>query len=569
MSTESATQKTSSHPLYRYVPILSWLPHYKVEWLSKDLVAGFTTWGVVFPAGVAYAGMAGVPAQAGLYTLLASLTLYAILGTSKQLVLASTSASAIMIGSEIAALNPSNATAYYELVTMLVVLTGAIFFLCGLFKLGFITNFFSHPVMAGFISGLVIYTVVAQLPKLLGMMKGTGNTFQQLWYVLTHLNTANLATVLVGLVSLIILFVLPLISRRIPSGLVVLVLGILVSKALNLNTNYGVAIVGTVPAGLPPVTVPQFTLSNVEALLPSAIGLMLVMFSEAAGAADFFATKYGYEVDSNQEMVAMGVASIASGFIGGLAAGGSVSQSSINDEAGARTPVSLLVAAALVLFTVLVLTPLFTDLPNTVLAALIIHAVIGMLKIKQMRRYFQLQRLEFWLGMVTLMGVLLIDVLPGLIIGMVFSLLVVIYRSSRPSNSVLGQVPGAFGTYGDIKRHPENTTIPGLLIFRPDATMYFPNANEVRDHIRALVKTSKTPVRTVLIDMTANDELDITSVEMLENLAEQLHNEAIELLLAEVHEPVKEMVERSGLLKKIGTEQIFPTVDAAVQHFRT
>lgn len=568
MSTETVTPKTSPHLLYRYFPILSWLPHYNAAWLSGDLVAGFTTWGVVIPAGIAYAGLAGVPAQAGLYTLLASLTIYAILGTSKQLVLASTSASAIMIGSTIVEFNPSNATAYYELVTMLVVLTGAIFFLCGLFKLGFITNFFSRPVMEGFIFGLAIYIAVSQLPKLLGMTKGTGDTFQQLWYVLTHLNTANLATVLVGLGTLIILFVLPLISRRIPSGLVVLVLGILVSWALNLSANYGVAIVGPVPAGLPPVTVPQFTLSNVEALLPGAIGLMLVMFSETIGAADAFATKNGYEIDSNQELLAMGVASIASGFIGGLAAGGSMSQTAVNDTAGAKTPVSLLMAAVFVLLTVLVLTPLFTDLPKTVLAALIIHAVIGLMKVKQMRRYFQLQRLEFWLGMVALLGVLLIDVLPGLVIGVVFSLLVFIYRSSRPSNSVLGQVPGVPGAYNDIKRHPEDTTIPGLLIFRPNATMYFPNATAMRDGIRTLVKTSKQPVRAVLIDMAANDQLDITSAEMLENLAEQLHNEGIELLLAEVHQPVREMAARSGLLEKIGAEQIFPTVDAAVQHFR-
>jgi SulP family sulfate permease len=534
--------------------------------LSADLIAGFTIWGMLVPENIAYAGLAGLAAQAGLYTLLVSLPLYAIFGTSKQVVVYATSASAAVLASTIAALNPPTASMYYALAEALILLVGVVFLLAGLFKLGFITNFLSRPLMDGFIFGLAIFIVAKQLYKLFGISKGSGNTFQQLWHVITNLGNTNLPTFAVGLGALVLLFGLPRLSRRIPAPLVVLVLGILVSTVWNLAA-HGVKIVGAIPAGLPSVSLPQFPLSDLGALLSGAVGVALVIFSEALPAADVYATKYGYEIDPNQELLAMGVVNLGSAFVGGLAAGGAVSGSAVNDGAGAKTPVSLLTAAVLVLITVILLTPLFTNLPEAVLAALIIHAVTRLMRVKRMVYFYHLKRAEFWLAMVTLLSVLAIDVLPGLIIGVVCSLVVVIYRSSRPYSSVLGQVPEAPGVYGDIQEYPENKTIPGLLIFQLSMTLYFANARLMRDRLRALVKESQPHPHTVLLDMVNNYNLDITSTEMLETLVEEFRKDGIEVALAEVHEPVKRMARHSGLMEKIGENHIFPSVDAAVQQF--
>ncbi len=567
MSIETTSQKiTLQNLLFRYLPILNWLPHYNHAWLTADLIAGFTIWGMLVPENIAYAGLAGLSAQAGLYTLLVALPLYAIFGTSKQVVVYATSASAALLASTIVALNPTTASMYYTFAEVLVLLVGVVFLLAGLFKLGFITNFLSRPLMDGFIFGLAIYIAAKQLYNLFGISKSSGNTFQQLWHVITNLGNTNLPTLAVGLSALALLFGLPKVSRRIPGPLVVLVLGILVSSILNLSA-YGVKIVGPIPSGLPSVGLPQIPWGDMGALLSGAVGISLVVFSEALPAVDAYATKYSYEVDANQELLAMGVANLGSGLVGGLAAGGAVSGSAVNDAAGAKTQVSLLTAAVLTLITVIILTPLFTNLPEAVLAALIIHAVTRLMRVKQMERYFHLQPAEFWLGIVTLLSVLVIDVLPGLVIGVVCSLAVLIYRSSRPYCSVLGQVPRVPGAYSDMQEHPENTPIPGLLIFQLGMTLYFANAKLMRDRIRDLVKASQPPPRAVILNMVNNYNLDITSAEMLETLVDELHKKGIEVVMTEVHEPFKIMARKSGLMEKLGEDHIFPSVDAAVQKF--
>jgi len=550
-----------------FLPIVQWLPKYNwKQWLRLDIIAGITLWGVVVPEGIAYAGLAGMPLQAGLYTILAALVAYAIFGTSKQLVVVSTSASAVMLASIITALNPPDPGTYLALAGGLILVVGVIFILAGIIKLGFIVNFISRPVMEGFIFGLAIFVAVKQLPKLFGFARGDGNTLEQLWYLFNHLGQTNILTLAVGLGALILLFGLHRLSRRIPAGLVVLVLGILASVVFSLSAA-GVHVVGAIPAGLPSFGLPEVRLRDLWVLLPSALGMVLVIFSEGLGAADVFASKHNYEIKPNQELIAYGAANVGSGLLGGLAAGGSLSQSSVNDSAGARSAISLLIAAAMGLITVIALTPLFTSLPEAVLAALIIHAVIHLMKVRQMQRFYLLQKMEFWLGMIALLGVLILDILPGLAIAVLFSLVYIIYRSSQPHVSILGKVPGAPGAYSDIQRHPEDQPVPGLLIFRLAAPLYFANASLFCNRLKELVGESVPPPRAIVVDMSASDDLDITSIEMLENLIKEFKEEHIELIAAEVHQPVIEMARRSGLAEHFGKAQVFATVDAAVQDF--
>ena len=557
----------ASGSVSKFFPIAQWLPKYNAKRLLRwDIIAGITLWGVVVPEGIAYAGLAGMPLQVGLYTILATLVAYAIFGTSRQLVVVSTSASAIMLASVITALNPPGQTSYIALAGGLVLVVGAVFILAGILRLGFITNFISRPVMEGFIFGMAIFIAVKQLPKIFGISHGDGNTLQQMWYVFSHLGQTNIPTLLVGGGALLLLFALHRFSRRMPAGLTVLIAGIIVSAVLGLSLA-GVKTVGIIPAGLPSVGLPEIRLHDLWVLLPGALGMFLVIFSEGLGAADVFASKHNYEVKPDQELIAYGAANISSGLLGGLAAGGSLSQSSVNDSAGARTPVSLLVAAILGLVTVIALTPLFTDLPEAVLAALIIFAVARLMKYRQMQGFYRLQKVEFWLGMVALLGVLVLDVLPGLAIAVLFSLIYVVYRSSQPHVSVLGRVPGLPGAYTDIERHPEDQPVEGLIIFRLNAPLYFANASLIHNRLRELIRNSLPPPGAAIIDMSACDSLDITSLEMLEKLVIELKEVNIEVMAAEVHQPVRNMALRSGLANEFNRSQVFPTVEAAVQDY--
>ena len=437
----SSTERTSlSGVLKQHVPIVRWLPRYQRAWLGADLIAGATIWGLLIPEMIAYAGLAGLSPQAGLYTLLAALGLYAIFGTSRQLVVAGTSASAVLVFSAVTAVGTHDAHHYAVVASGFIVITGIIFVVAGLLKLGFITAFLSKPVMAGFIFGLAIFVTVSQLPKLFGLEKGDGDTVRQFAHVVKNLGNASVVTLVVGVAALALLFGLERYIPRVPGGLVVLAAGIAISAAFDLSS-HGVATVGKIPSGLPTIVSEHITVSELWVLLPSAVGMMLVIFSEALGAGETFAEKHGYRLDTNQEMIALGLANIGSGFLGGLACGGSLSQTAVNDGAGARSEMSAIVAAVLSLITVIALTPLFKDLPEAVLAALIIHAVSHLMKVGEMRRFYQLVPREFWLGMLTLGGVIVLDVLPGLIIGVVVSLLLVFYRSSRLGLSVLGADP--------------------------------------------------------------------------------------------------------------------------------
>jgi SulP family sulfate permease len=551
----------------RFVPILSWLPHYERGWFSDVLVAGFTIWGLLIPEMIAYASLAGLPPQAGLYTLLATLVLYAVFGTSRHLVVAGTSASAVLVFSAVAELHPKDTAEYASLAAGVIILAGIIFIIAGLFRLGFITQFLSRPVMAGFVFGLAIFVTVSQLPKLFGIDKGEGDTIRQLAHIIANLGSTSLVTLAVGVTALVVLFGLERFAPRIPGGLVVLVLGITISSILDL-TNHGVATIGKIPTGLPSVDLPSLSGSQLWVLIPSALGMVLVIFSESLGAAETFAEKHHYRIDPNQEMIALGAANLGSGLLGGLAGGGSLSQTAVNEGAGARSEMSPIIASLLSLVTVIALTPLFKSLPEAVLGALIIHAVYSLMKVREMHGFYRLVPPEFWLGMLTLAGVIVLDVLPGLVIGVGASILLLVYRASQPHISMLGAEPTNPGIYVDVKRHPEAVPVPGILVVRPDAPLRYVNAQNLRDKIEDAVKHPGPATRVVIIDLDTNDEIDITSADMLNKLADSLERQDSRLVLAYVHLPALRVARKAGLLDKIGDDHTFPNIATAISWAR-
>ncbi|HSC73511.1 MAG TPA: SulP family inorganic anion transporter, partial [Gaiellaceae bacterium] len=463
--------------VHRVVPALEWLPAYDRSWLRPDVIAGLTLWGLLVPEAMAYAGIAGLPAEAGLYTLVASLLVYAFFGTARHLSVGATSATAALLAATVASVGAvSGSASYAPTAAALVLVVAALFGIAAVAKLGFVTQFLSKPVMDGFVVGLAVFVAVGQLNKLLGVSKGTGNSVEKLAHVLRELPSANAATVLVSAAALAALFGLPRLSRSLPAGLVVLFGSIAVSSALDLEGEHGVAVAGTLPKGLPSLTWPDLPASTWLALIPSAVGIVLVAYSEALGVAREFADKHGYDVDADQELTAHGVTNLVSGLLGGMIAAGSMSASAVKEGAGARSQISNITAWAATIVTVLLLTPLFKTLPEAVLAALIIHALWHILVARKLQAVRAVSRTEFWLGALTFAGVVLVDVLPGMIIGLVASLLLVIYRSSQAHLSVLGRQPGVPGKYADLARHPEAVPVPGLLIIRFDAPIYYANA---------------------------------------------------------------------------------------------
>jgi len=556
----------------RFVPAMSWLRQYDRSWLTLDAIAGLTLWGLVVPEAMAYAGIAGLPPQAGLYTLVASLLIYALLGTARHLVVGGTSASAALLASSVAAAlvataatTASDPETYATYATAFVLVTGVVFLLAGVARLGFITQFLSKPVMDGFVLGLAIFVAVGQLNKLFGVPKPEGNTVQKLLGIIRELPQADWVAFGIGTVAMAMLFLLPRLNARIPAGLVVLFGAIALSAALDLSATQGVAVVGTLPQGLPSLTLTTVPLTTYLAMVLPAIGVLLVVFSESLGVAHEFAEKHGYEVDSDQELNAIAVSNIGSALLGGMLAGGGMSATAVKEGAGARTQVSNLVAWVATIVTLLFLTPLFAPLPEAVLAALIIHAVWHIVASRKLARLRREAPVEVWFGVLALAGVLLFDVLEGMLIGLFASLIFVVYRSSRPHVSSLGRIPGAPGAYSDMGRHPENTPVPGVLIVRVDAPLYYANALTVRDQVKAMIAGMAPGPRAVIFDDSAQDELDLTTAHVVKGLLKELHEKGIEVLFAGVHAPMLEGARATGLIESIGEGCVFPTVEAAVR----
>ena len=550
----------------RVFPILGWLPSYEPGWVRADMIAGLTLWGILVPEAIAYAAMAGAPLEAGLYTLLGSLLVYAILGTTRQAVSAPTSGSSIMIAAVIAPFLVTDPKELAELLVLLVLLVGIILLLCGLLRLGFVTAFISHSVMTGFIFGLAIHIAVNQAPKLFGLPRGQGETIYQLWHLIGQLGGTNWVTFAIGAGALALLYGLEARDPRAPGPLMIMVGGILVVSVFRLSDEYGVRIVGAMQTGLPELSLPKVNLDDVLDLLPGALAIVLFVVSETLGVGHSLGRQYGYDIDPNQELIALGAANVTSACLGGLVSGCSMSSTAVNDRAGAKSQFSSLTAAAMVLITLVALMRLFHNLPEAVLGAIVIYAVARMMKVNELKRFYQFHVDEFAQAMLALLGVIIVGILPGLAIAIVLSLLRFIWGASHLSVSRLGPVPGREHSYGNIERPAERSPIQGLEILRLNGPLFFANALRFRNEVRALLSGSN-PLKAILINLHANFGIDLSSTDMLLGLVAEAKKTNTEILFAELQDPVRQMFRRSGLLDRIGEDRIFPTVDDGVQDY--
>ena len=554
---------------HRYVPILEWLPKYQRRWLRPDAIAALVVWAVLVPQAIAYATLAGVSPEAGLYAAAAGLLFYAVLGTCRQVTVGPGSTIAVMVAATIAPL-ASTTGDYVTLTAALAILIGVILVGAGLARLALIADFFAKPILVGFVAGLALLIAVGQGPKLFGVEGGGDNFFEELWNLVMDLPDTNPETLAIGAGCIVMLFGLSRLVPSAPAALITVVASIAAVAILDLDEE-GVAVVGDIPTGLPTPNLPGVGLDNLWRLLPGAAGIAIVAFAESNATARSLAAKHKYEVDPNQELIALGGANVGAGLFQGFPVDASLSRSATADAAGMKTQVSSLVALALVLITIVALSSLFRNLPNAALAAIIIVSVVGLVNVGELRRLYRLDKPDFALAVISLTGVLLLGILPGLAVAVVAGLVALVYRGYRPHTAVLGGVIGEededFG-FRDVARHPQAETFPGLIIFRFGTELFFANANYFRDQIREVVREAQPPAKAILLDAGAISHIDTTGTDMLAELVSELSESSVELLLARVKGPVRDILRRSGLEDAFGGDRIYPTVRAGVAAYQ-
>ncbi len=517
------------------------LKGYQRAWLRGDIVAGLTVWAVLVPEALAYASIAGVSPVVGLYAAPPALVLYAAFGSSRHLIVGPMSATAALSAAAVADLTTGGPDEVLAFTAVLALVTGVLALIAGLARLGFLANFISEPVLKGFIIGLALTIIIGQVPKLLGIDKEGDNFFEQAWHVIRNLGDSQGRTVRVGAASLAIVLALRRWMPMVPGSLVAVVVGVLAVKIFDL-ADKGVDIVGQIDSGLPPLGPPEGrSWSDYLAAGGSAAGIMLVGFAEGLGAAKTYAAREHYEVDPNSELLGLGAANVGAGLCSGMVVNGSLSKTAVNGSSGARSQVSGLVVAAFTIVTLLFLTSLFEDLPEATLAAVVIAAVIELVDVGALRDLYRMYsrrlgriyghaaRPDFIAAVAAMAGVLVFDTLPGLVIGIVTSLLLLLYRVSDPNVAHLGRVVGT-DQYSDLDRHPDNEVTPGIAILRVEAGLFFGNADAVRTAIASAA--AEPDVHGIVLDAASIPSIDVTAVRMLHELGDDLARRGQQLVIA-------------------------------------
>ena len=552
------------------LPVRDWLPRYERRWLRPDLVAALAVWAVLVPEGMAYASLAGLPPQAGLFAALAPLLAYAVLGTCRQITVGPSSAVAAYSAAAVAPLALGDGGRFIALSALLALLVGAFLLTAGLARAGFIADFFARPVLTGFVAGLALVIGAGQLYKLFGVEPGGGGFFGKLGVLLRQLAATNPTTLALGVAALAIIFALRAVAPKAPAMLVAVALGIVAVSALGLQ-EHGVAVVGEIPDGLPRPAFPGFGLGDITHLLPDAVALALIAFAESIAGARAFAARHGYEVNADQELVALGVANLGAGLLQGFSVDASLSRSAVAEASGVKSQLSGVILFAFLIVTMLFLLPLFHDLPEAVLGAIVIAAVAHLIDVRALRRLRRVDATDFLLALTCFAGVLVFGILMGLVIAVVVSLLALVFRAYRPSSAVLGRAPGTVADpalrYCGVEDHPEYETIPGLVILRLDGELFFANARWFQDAVRALAEGRTPPVREVLIHAGAVPHLDTTAAAMLKELIAELHERDVALAFARATTSLYENLQSNGIVELVGLENFHETVAAGVADF--
>lgn len=550
----------------RAVPGLAVLGAYRRDWLRGDLLAGFTVAAYLVPQVMAYASVAGLPPVAGLWAILPGIALYALLGSSRLLSVGPESTTALMTAAVVAPLAGGDPVRYAVLASALAVAVGLMCLVAWAARLGFVADLLSRPVLVGYLTGVALIMMVDQLTKLTGVPTEGSGFFPQLVSFLSHLPEAHPATVVLSAVALLLLFAALRLPRAFPGPLLVVALGTAAVAVFDLQTR-GIAVVGDIPAGLPGFALPD--LAEVPRLLLPAVGVLLVGYTDFILTARAFVTDDdGPRLDSNQELLALGAANLGAGMLRGFPVSSSASRTALAQSAGARTQVYGLVAGAAVVAVLLFLSPLLRSTPTAVLGALVVYAAVRMIDLAGYRRLASFRRRELLLAVGCLVGVLVLNILYGVLVAVALSVAELLSRVARPHDAVQGLVPGVAGMH-DVDDYPEARVVPGLLVYRYDSPLFFANAEDFRRRALAAVEEQEIPVRWFVLNTEANVEVDITALDSVDALREELTGRGIVFALARVKQDLRAELDAYGLTASVGEDRIFPTLPTAVEAYRS
>jgi len=561
--TNILTVTVLSYMLIKFIPAIGWLRNYPREHLSGDLNAGVTVGIMLIPQGLAYALIAGLPPIYGLYAALVPVLIYALFGTSGQLAVGPVAMVSLLVATGVSDFAPSGSAEYIQMAILLAFLVGLIQFLLGILRFGFITNFLSHPVLSGFTSAAALVIGLNQLKHLVGLpIPRSGGVFEILKYVAVHVAQIQIPTLVIGLAGIAIILILRRLTPRFPGALIAVIVATLAVWTMELE-GVGVAIVGSVPVGLPVPSISFFSVNAIRELLPIALAISLVGFMESIAVAKAFASKNRTTINPSQELTALGLANMAGSLFHSYPTTGGFSRSAVNDQAGAKTPLASLVSAGIVGLTLLFLTPLFHFLPKALLASIVMVAVVGLVDVREIRFLWRSNRSDLALLALTFVSTLVLGIEKGILIGVASSVLTFIYQASRPHMARLGRIDGS-DVYRNIERYSEAHIDRGIAIFRIDASLFFGNVEFVRDALSDFLDSNDT-TKVLILDLYPVNRIDSSAQHAMFDLHRKLSDGNVHLLLSGVKGPVRDAFENSGLSTLLGEDAFFLRIDDANQ----
>ena len=543
-------------------PPIDWLKGYSKSLAKKDLIAGITLAAYGIPVSLAYATLAGLPPQYGVYGYLVGGLFYAMLGTSKQLAIGPTSAISLVIGTTIAGMANGDVQRCADIASLTALVFAGLAILAYLLRLNGIINFISETVLVGFKAGAALTIGLTQLPKLFGVKGGGDNFIDRIITLLQQLSETNITVLIFGIVAIIIL----IFGEKMMPGKPIAILIVIVSIVLILSTSLGaqnITTVGIIPSGLPEFHLPTLRIRDVDGVLPLATACFLLSYIESVSAARTLAQKNGYFINNRQELLALGVANAAVALGQGYPVAGGLSQSAVNDAAGAKTPLSLVFASATIAFCLLFLTEMLQYLPSVILASIVLVAIRGLFDLKEMKHLYKINKQEFYIAMIALVGVLIWGILTGVLLAAIFTLLILLKATSKPNVAFLGRIPGT-KRYSDLERHPDNESIKGVLIVRIESSILYFNVENIKEQIWAKINGETNAIKTVIIDLNSSPLVDISGTRFLKNLFNDLKAKNIALKIAEARSEVRDIMRSENLEELLGHISRFVSVDDLV-----
>lgn len=551
--------------IFTFFPGLDTFRSYKREWLRSDIVAGMVVFAVLIPSNLAYGELAGFTPVVGLYAGFVAMLAYALFSRSRQIIIGPESTTAILMATTIAPMAMGDYSRYAILAASVAIIIGCICLLAGKFKLGFVSDFFSRPILTGYITGTSLIVIASQMGKIFGISLTSDDFFFRIYELLTKLGQTQIITLIFGITTLILLLLLRWYAPSIPGPLIVIVGAIVLTTQFQLE-KYGVRIVGEIAGGLPDFQIPIIGLSDIQTLLPAAVAISIILFTDGTLTARVFAKKNHYTLDTNEELIAFGAANIGTGLFQSFPVGASSTKTAVNDNSGGKSQLSGIIAAGLVILFLLFFTSSLHNLPLVALGAIIVVAGLSLIDIQEFRSLYEARRSEFYLAILTIFGVLILGLIQGVGLAVGLSLLEFIRRVYRPHTSILGIHEGKDGFHG-VSKGGEKQFFPGLVVYAFDAPLFFANASFLVSDVKQIISTSDEPIQYLLIDATSIPDIDTSAADTFRELHEELREQGIDVGITGANEFLHEMMHKTGIAEIIGEENFYPTIRAGIIAF--